>query len=203
MASGRARLVQVLPSRVLIPISQGFSARYVLQTDILPELLKQGHAVGLLVERPADFAAYASTPGITLLRYETQACREYRARARGETFLHRLRSLILSNRGSLASMEGKWRAYWRDRDLRARGGVTRVSDYATALLVWVGKRSRFVRRCLLWVETRFYAPLLHAEVFESFRPDWVVTLSLGIFDFDEYVMREARVRGIPDRKSVV
>ena len=71
------------------------------------------------------------------------------------------------------------------------------------LLIKSGRNSSLLRKLVLWIEHKFFTPDVHSDVFEKYRPDLLVVSSLGTFDYDQFLMREARSRGIPSVSVVL
>jgi len=91
-----------------------------------------------------------------------------------------------------------YRAYLKDRQKNVkRSLIGRFSDLVLDIFVYLGRRVKFLRSLILWAEQAFFSPLLHATVFETHKPDLLVVSSLGTFDYDQFLMREARKRRIP------
>ncbi len=182
---------------VLIPVNQGFAARFILHTDVLPTLLEGGAKVLLAVpQENTYFEEFSRSPQIQLVPYRMSECHSFRNRSSIERRIHALRPFVLSSAGDLQSVDDKFRMYLSENRKQLPGLRGKIKRTGARLAVKALRSSRMLRHLLLWVEETFFAPPIHADIFDTHRPDLLLTTSLGIFDFDEYWMREARKRGI-------
>jgi hypothetical protein len=195
------------PARVLIGVHHGFSARYLLQTEILRELTSSAEKVVVVVgERSAFFDAYARPPEVEVEVVPDAACAAYQQASRLQPILRQLRFYVYGRRVSTSEL--LWEFSRREalaeapgRPLRRLKTRLRMLGYrlATRLL----QSSRRLRLALLRLECRRYAPPFHDSVLDRHRPDVVVVSSLGTMGFDHYLMRAARRRGIPTMSVVL
>lgn len=185
---------------ILIPINQGFSARFILQTDVFRRLQSTpGNQIVLLVpEENEYFRAFLKYPNVRLARYEMEKCHSYRYGSAFERRMHLLRLWVQNERGGdIQTTHDVFLAYLKDHRKRLGQGLGRLKKLAIWTVVKAFRNSKLLRQAYLWVEHTFFAPAIHREVFERFRPDVLVVTSLGTFNFDEYLMREARKLDIP------
>jgi hypothetical protein len=175
---------------VFLVVPQGFAARILLRSEVLPSLLSARARVVALVPNPderymdrefgslgvqlepvrADLAKPATDLGILLYKL------------RSFTLGHAKRSPAFVRKYGLAA------ARWQSKRPRQQ----RAARPALALL-W---RSRMLRRALVAAESRVNATDIYADLFERHRPDLVVTTSPGNAAFDAAILREAARRRI-------
>jgi hypothetical protein len=185
---------------VLIGVHHGFSARYLLQTDILRELTASAERVVIVAgERSAFVDAFARPPEVEVEVVPDATCAAYQRASRLQPILRQLRFYVYGSRVStgellfdLSRREALAEAAGRPmRRLKVR---LRMLGYrlASGLL----QSSRRLRLALLRFECRRYAPTFHDAVLERHRPDVVVVSSLGTMGSDHFLMRAAQRRGI-------
>jgi hypothetical protein len=183
---------------VFLVVPQGFSARCLLRTEILPTLKAAGCRIVILTpnaDEPYMRAEFADEHvRLAPLRAGTQTARSSRV----WWLLYHLRRYTLARAWDSRAFVEKY-AGLQARIRVRRSVVPRCIDLAVKVL-W---RSRALRRLLLWFETRLFKPPLHGDVFDAFPPDLVVTTSPGWFLADAVVLREARSRGVPTAAVVV
>lgn len=65
------------------------------------------------------------------------------------------------------------------------------------IIIRILRKSKVLRRLFLWVECRMFRPDIHKELFEKYKPDAVITTSLGNVGrgYDFLIMREAKKHG--------
>jgi CDP-glycerol glycerophosphotransferase (TagB/SpsB family) len=177
------------PTMFLV-ITQGFAARTLLRTEVLPSLLSAGARIVALVPNPDEpYMREEFEP----LGVELESLRAERAKRKAtrQRFLYRLRSFTLGNAEQSPAFVRKYRmaaerwSYKYPRELR----WTRP---ALALL-W---RFRALRRLLVVVEARANATKVYGELFRRYRPDLVVTTSPGHSASEVAILREAAARGV-------
>ena len=178
------------PTIVLV-IQQGFGARVLLQTEVLTTLIDAGVRVVVLASDKSvvkqylraksididveeiELAAYQSQT-LAPLKHALQLCRSYGLRSQ--------------------TVDDHFRMHWKDiLHLRSVRGVIFLG------IIWVLSRlmrmSQFVMKGVVGLENILDAPRGHDSFFRKYRPDAVVVTSLGTFDEDRYLMREAKRNG--------
>jgi hypothetical protein len=175
---------------VFLVVTQGFAARYLLHTDILPTLLAAGARVVVLAPNAGDASMAAEFTSdrvgleplhASLGRIEQQMVQYVVSRAR--------MNALAGRSGAFVNRYERFRRVKREKNP--------VVVAAVNALVQLASHSRTVRKGLVGFEERRYAVPVHAEAFERHRPDLVVTASVGYVKEDAIVMREARRRGVP------
>lgn len=182
---------------VLIPINQGFAFRYIIQTDIFKNLQASGHLIILLVPDPEDkfFAKLRNYENVTLAKYDMEGCAEYIKKSPVEAWLKTLRLFTQNGRYDIQTTVDLHNAYLKDMRNREDHKFIKIAVLNT--LIGLGRNLEVIRRLILWVEHKFFTPAIHSKVFEKYKPDLLVVSSLGTFDYDQFLMREARRRNIP------
>ena len=180
-------------STIAIAIQQGFSARTLLQTEVLDTLLEAGVDVVVLTSDPVAIRGYLDGRGLSHVAVEQLDTRGYAKRGHGlRRYLFRqLRAYGTRTRTVDDHFEMELKDAWRGR---------RPGGLAALLLVWLVTRlMRWSPAFMKWVvalENRWDSPRVHDEFFETYRPDALVLTSLGTFDYDHYVIREAHRHGV-------
>lgn len=176
--------------RVLLVVKDGWSARFLLRTDILPTLKAGGARVGILSPNVDEeyFAHEFAGPGTDLLAYDPAGSIAYATHHRLQTLMKVLRSFTLRDCGdNLTTLDGFFETYrelHRDRNPLSQGLLTQ----AIKLL----RRFRPLREALYWAENCLYSgPATIGEMVRRFRPQVVVTVSMGQHTNEVYVMRQA------------
>ena len=179
---------------VFLAVRGGFNPRFLLRTDIVPTLRRLG--VNVVVFSPNSdepyFVREFQREGVRLERMRVEACEQYWRRSRLQNYLGWLRSQILSDRGDLRAvrdLEAVLRAEGDGRGLRVA-----VQLQISRVIIAVARRSRWVRATFTKLESWWFAPTFHRDLYERYRPQALVVTSLGYagFGIDPYLMREAR-----------
>jgi hypothetical protein len=181
--------------KIALAVHQGFSIRYLLQTEILRTL--QGENCDLVVLAQDDPEYLATRFGTEVLEYATvpwAVSRGYNHRSRIERALDFVRHY--THRGFVKVSEHHYWIAARDGRLFHRGPVWWIRQGYLRLMILAARRSHPLRRLMVWALDR-YVPRQHVETLRNLRPDMIVTTSLGTFDYDQYVMRAARRLSIP------
>ncbi len=182
---------------ILVPVNHGFAYRYFFQTDIFKTLQASGNQIVIMVENVEDpfFKGLKEFSNVALVPYQVKKCEDYLKKSAVENWLKRIRLFTLSAAGNIQTVKDIHRMYLKDHEKD-----TGKAYWLIRLMNWIVCTTRhfwIARRLILWVEQYFYTPKFHADVFEKYQPDLLVVSSLGTFDYDQYVMREARARRIP------
>jgi hypothetical protein len=176
---------------VFIAIDQGMAARFFLRTDVLRTLIAAGVRVVALVPNPDEPYLVEELEGQGVQLERLRAAREVVLRSRPWWLVHNLRTFALGHPQRSPAFLDYYRGF-RTQVARQRPVVARLFDAA----LWPLWRSRLMRRALRAVETRLFTPALHAEAFDRYRPDLVVTNSAGWFLPHALILREASKRGV-------
>jgi hypothetical protein len=176
---------------VFIAIDQGMAARFFLRTDVLPTLTAAGARVVALVPNPDEpyLAEELAGQGVRLERL--RAAREVVQRSRPWWLVHHLRTFALAHPRRSPAFLDYYRGF-RAQIAGQRPLVARLFDAALRPL-W---RWRLLRRALRALEARLFTPALHADLFDRFEPDLVVTNSAGWLLPHALILREASRRGV-------
>ncbi len=181
---------------VLLVVPLGRSARVLLHTAVASTLLHAGVRVVVLAPRHdmQKFREACGPSGDRLVFAAAAADEAERYHAFGIRGVCALvRSCVADGRQDLATLDNRLAL------LRARlRGRRPWQEPLVALAVGLLRRSGFLRRSWMAVETRWFVAHLHHDVFEQERPDLVVMATPG-FDspVETEALREACARGIP------
>ncbi len=182
---------------ILIPLNQGFAYRYLIQTDIFKTLMAARHRIVLLVPDPEDsfFKELSCHENLFLARYQMEQYSNYLKKSKIESWLKRLRLFIQNGDYDIQSTKDIYLAYLKDNQNQL--SPSSFKYFAMKFLVSIGRKYKFLRMMILRIEQQFFSPPLHSDVFEKYSPDLLLASSLGTFDYDQYLMREARNRDVP------
>jgi hypothetical protein len=179
---------------VFLAVRGGFTPRFLLRTDIVPVLRHLGVGVVILSPNAQEsyFASEFGRNGLITERLRVEECQHYLESSRVQKILQVLRSQILSSRGDLTTIK-QVEAVNADqmRRIGLKGGV--VGAMLRAITA-VARRSALTRQALVTMESIFFRPSFHADLYQAHRPQLLVVTSLGYADsaFERYLMREAR-----------
>lgn len=176
------------PLTICLAVYDGIGARYLLRTDVIPELLAADARVVVLSPNADEhyFRNEMLRCGVTLVTWDLDALTERFDRSRVERSLKVLRAFALDPSVDLSTIEAFFEAFQAEREGH-RVALTAVRA-AVALL----RRSRLLRRALVGLEARLFVDRTHEHVFREHGPDVLVTTTMGHTIYDAYVMRLAR-----------
>jgi CDP-glycerol glycerophosphotransferase (TagB/SpsB family) len=180
---------------VFLVVHQGFVARFLLRTDIFRTLKEAGVRIVIVTpnaDEPYMKAEFAA-PTVVLepLRGDLLRAKKLE-RSSAWWLVTYIRNYALAHGHRSQGFQQKYRRSLA-RISKGQPFVGRCIHAAIQVL-W---RSRTLRRLLLALEMRLYTEDLHADLFESYRPNLVVTTGAGYADDDAMLLREARRHGVP------
>jgi hypothetical protein len=182
------------PPTVFLVAHMGFAARYLLRTDIFSTLKAAGARIVILAPNAAEqyMADEFADANVVLepLRVDWNDFSLVTG-SRFWSLLFYLRSYTIADGHRSEALQDKYRVF--ERVLRDRSRALAAGFRLALNGLW---RSRFLRRLLLGLETRFFTCPIHADLYDRYRPDLVVTTSPGWFFPDAVVLREAEKRRI-------
>ncbi len=177
---------------VALVVQQGFGARVLLQTEVLDTLLDAGVKVVVLASDAPTLTRYLQGRGLSQVAVEqldVNRCRNLR-RATLRALLRRMRLFAVPAKTIDDMFEMEWRDALGRRSWR---GLSFLS------FIWLVSRimrsNELILKSVVGLENRLDAPHLHDAFFEKYRPDVVVFTSTGTFDYDHFVIREAKRYG--------
>lgn len=181
--------------RVMLAIHQGFSVRYLLQTDIFTTLKDSCDIIILCQDGAAEFKQRFADKNVSIACVDAATSLGFQ---RGHQ-LERLLAFIrhYTHAGDVQTTEDHYQIAVQDGNLLGARFRTRILHQILRRFILSARRAKCIRRMVLWLESRLYLPKGHTEILSEHKPDLVITTSLGTFDYDQYVMRAAARLGIP------
>jgi hypothetical protein len=189
-----------MTKRVFIIADHGLAIVYFLQSDILSTLLNAGVEVVLFSDdeaRPAIEKRFGQ-PGLTIEGLRVDRCKKYSETKLPfiQRWLHLFRFVGGSKRVNATSMDGNY--HLAETGILGRG---RVVLPFMRLIIWLMRRSRFVRDIIVRAQN-YFTPDIYPDLFDRYQPDLVIASTPG-WRLDRYLLREAAKRHIPTAASIV
>ena len=181
---------------IFMVLHQGFTSRYLLRTDILRQLKKKGHRIVILVQEPEQeyLQKEFKDTNIFIERFETEKCRSYEKSSYLQRVLKNVRVHSLIPNGDLSTLDDIYKLF--KIRLKKTGVTRKLYLLFINQLIKLCRRYRWFRKLIWAVENNFFAGKFHSLLFEKYRPDMLITASLGYFDYDQHIMREAKKWGV-------
>lgn len=181
--------------KVVLAVHQGFSIRYLLQTDIFTTLRASDvELVVLSLSDAAHLSAKCAAPDVTFEQIPAAVGERALAHGRMQRVLRFIRAYTHAR--PVRTTDHTLAIALKDAALTQPSLRTRGTLLLLRGLVALARRSRPLRRAILALESRYGADE-YAAFMRRHQPDLVVATSLGTFDFDQYVLRAAKQLGIP------
>ena len=176
---------------VMLVVHGGYPSRYLLRTDVLKTLLDADVNIVILTPNAGEeyFQREFASPRVCLEPYRLEECAAYRDASRIQRTLKLIRHATLNGRGDMTTLNYNFSVATHTG---GNGFAKRAYKSGLGVIVGAARRSRWLRRAIVTLESRMFEGGFHRDIFEKYQPDLVVTTSFGYFDFDQFVMREAR-----------
>lgn len=178
---------------IALVVEQGFGARVLLQSQVLSALSRGDSDVVILTPDVASIRAYLDEHGLEGVAVETMSVDEYDRHDRGNlaSFLKRCRGAAVR----CQTVDDMFKMSWSDaiRAHRPKEIVMLVAVWALSRLMRI---SGPIMRAVVGYENRRGTLNAQGDFFERRQPGVVVTTSLGTFDHDHMVIREAKRHGV-------
>jgi CDP-glycerol glycerophosphotransferase (TagB/SpsB family) len=182
-----------MTKRIFIIADHGLALIYFLQSDVIPTLLKANVEVVLFTDDdslPAIKTRYGQ-PGLTFEGIRLKECEQYFQIV--DPFIQRCLQMLRwvggSKRINVTAMDGNYHLL-----AAAFTGRGRFALPLLKAVIWLMRRSRFLRKAIVQVQNR-YTPCFYDDLFEKYKPDLVVSRTPG-WRTDRYILRAAAQRGI-------
>jgi len=175
-------------------VDQGFSARYLLRSEIFDVLRRSGHRLIILTPNSNEpyFQKEFATENVLLHRYETEKYSNYLKRSAVQRILRAAFLFVYENYNEVNHPR-----FWYPQYLSTlttgsfkKKLLGKIFDACVKLL----RKFNLLRKFVQYIETLF-SPRYHNKVFETYTPDLLITTSLGNLSYDHFIMREARQHG--------
>jgi len=182
---------------IFLVVQQGFGARYLLRTDILNELKKNVEKIVIVTPNANEdyFKQEFQKDNVYIERFKNEKCEEFLRTSKGQRFFKLIRSFVLNGKYDLKTVDGHYKIFIKESP--AKDFVTNSKHLIIHIIVKLLRASKILRKLFLWFECRLFSPDIHKELFEKYKPDLVITTSLGNVGngFDFFIMREAKKYG--------
>lgn len=191
--TGRRRLAP-RDKTIFLAVDHGFSARYILRTDIFRRLRDANLWIVILTPNADEeyFRREFSGENVFVERYEIEKCTEYLKRSILQRLFRYWRDLTAKASADLGTIKVRHRRY----RLKYGGGWSGLLRRVMEMPVHLLRHSRWLRRMLVIVEGVLYSPEFHKDLFDRYRPELVALTQMGNWGGpDAYLMREAHNNG--------
>lgn len=180
-------------NRIALLIEQGFGARVIIQTDILKTLVENGLKPVILTSGPNSIKTYLNTTPFRDTPVHKLETEQYDHNS-NQTIIRILRmvrlfSLKTRTVSDLFKMEIKDSKNHQNINNKIVTSIVRI-------LVFVAKLHPAIIHTFILLENKLSLVKSNRVFFETYKPDVLLTTSLGTFDHDAYVLREATNRNI-------
>jgi hypothetical protein len=189
-----------MKKRVFISVDHGLAVVYFLQSEVVPELIRQGVEVVVLTDDSLveKIKERFGQPGLIVEGLRIKQAENYY-----KTHRHTLQFWVTFLRRSGASNKINLEAvtsYVRQVGVEAED-FREVAFPLMLPIVALMQRSKLARRWLVRFQRRFN-PGIYADLFEKYQPDLVLASTPG-WRIDRYLLREAAARGVPTASVIV
>jgi len=179
--------------RIALLIEQGFGARIIMQTDILRILIENELEPIILTSGPKSIKSYLdNTPfkNIPICKLETEAYDQNSNKLIVRVLrMVRLFSLRTQTVSDLFAME--------IADSKRHNNINnKIVTYIVRILVFIAKLHPSIVQAMIRIENKLAFVQANKSFFDQFKPNILLTTSIGTFDHDAYVLRESTKRKI-------
>jgi CDP-glycerol glycerophosphotransferase (TagB/SpsB family) len=177
---------------IMLVINQGFTTRYLLRSNIFHILKRSG--VRIIILSPAAKENYFIKEffgeNVYHELYEPKKYRDKKSKIY-QFFTHaRLYSFNSKYYNNFTN-------YWRVQYFKSRENVSFVKktlDLMLKLTIFILSRSMVARKIFTKIES-LITQEIHRPIFRKYKPDIVITTSMGTLPYDRFIMQEAKKNG--------
>ncbi len=174
---------------IVLIVQQGFSARVLIQSDVLAELAAADCRLVVLTTDADAIRTYLDHRGMPHVAVEAMDTRAYERihRSWANRVFRLIRAYALRVNTVDVNFEMRWKDLWIQRRI-----LNLVQIFVIRFISELMRRSLDVAKAIVGLENRLFCPRAHDAFFRQYRPDIAVLTSMGTFDYDALLMREAR-----------
>ncbi|MBJ13394.1 MAG: hypothetical protein CMG62_10035 [Candidatus Marinimicrobia bacterium] len=180
--------------KIIIPINEGISFRYIFQTDIFKSLQKNSSLIIILAKNKNDtfYDNIRSYPNVIIEDYRENECEDYIKSSKIHNLFRLARSFIQNNKYDIATTIGHHKIFLSDYKKKHNKFYHKLFLFVLNLLIYTGRSIKFIRKLIQRFENFLYTPKIHSDIFEKYKPDILLVTSLGTFDYDQLFIRQAK-----------
>jgi len=179
---------------LVVVVNQGFSARYLLRTDIYEKIKKSKINIVILTPNADEeyFKKEFSDENVSIEMFCTDKYEEYLKRHKFQRLLKTIRSFVLNDKYDISTVDDHFKIYLDARIIR--NTKDKVKVLLIKFIVLLMKKFRIFRTFVLAIENCLFVPDVHKKIFEKYKPSVLITTSLGNVGngHDFLILREAR-----------
>ena len=175
---------------IFLIVNQGFTARYILRSEIFTILKNSGANIVILSQSSDESYFRDEFKGDNIFheKYEPGKYRDKNSKIVLFFTLARLYSFKVSN---------NFTDHWRNHYLSLRNNISiinKINDWILFLAIKLLSQSKNIRKLFINIESTLTRNV-HKRLFDKYQPDMVVTTSLGMLPYDRFIMQEAKKYG--------
>ena len=184
--------------RIIIPVNEGISFRYIFQTDIFKSLQKKSDLIIILAKNKDDpfYNNLKSYKNVIIEDYKENECENYLKSSRLHNLLRLSRSFIQNNKFDIATTIGHHTVFLEDYKKMYKKIHHRFYLFLINSLVYFGRNIKLIRKLIQKFEGFLFSPKIHFDILEKYKPNIMLVTSLGTFDYDQLFIRQAKKKQI-------
>jgi hypothetical protein len=165
--------------KILINITNGISLRYLCHSDILKTLLKKNIQIYILSANSNSTKKNLKIADINYVEFDKIELTKFKYSSKIYSILDIIR--FFSNGGHYRTPQIIFDYY----------KLSLSKFFIISLFKNLLNQFRFLRKFLIYLQSFYYPKSLYKKIL-NIKPDLIITSSLGVFSFDEYVIRIAK-----------
>ncbi len=176
-------------TKIAIVIEQGFGARVLLQTKLLYYLLSQNLDVYILTSGPKSIKRYLSEHNLNHIPVHTLETCKYDKRNQN-TFVRLFKFIRLYSLNT-QTMKDNFKLQISDTKLSTNLN-TKIFMFLVRILVNLSRIDIRIIKLFTYIENKIATVNGNQTFFSQYKPDVIITTSIGNFDHDDHILREAK-----------
>ena len=191
--------------KIIIPINDGISFRYIFQTDIFSSLQKKAEQIIVLVPDKYDvyFDSIKSYRNVIIDDYRLDECEEYFKSSKFHNLLRISRSFIQNDKFDITTAKGHHQVFINDYLAKNKRLRHKFFLFTVNSIVFLGRKLKFFRKFIQSLENFLFTPKIHTDIFKKYKPNALLVTSLGTFDYDQLFIRQAKKNNIKTISTIL
>ena len=183
---------------IIISLNHGISIRNILQTDIFSTLKKSGVKIIILTPNGDDpsFQKKYGSENIFFEKLEMDKYSKYFKKWKIQGVLKSIKWFTYNGKYDNPSTVTDWYNKVHKKEKQSRRLIHKITNIFEKISIPILRSSSKMRIFLIWLEEKLFSPSYHDDIFNKYKPQYLLVTSPGFFDFDQYIIREARKHGI-------
>lgn len=179
--------------KLLINVTNGFSLRYLCHSDILQTIIKNKKIKVFILSNSSESTKKnlaLDTDNVEYIEYNEENLKKFHTSSKFYNFIELIRLYVHGGNFKTPSVMFEYLK------------IEKKKKFIFKLFIFFFRKFKFLRKMIVIFQSKYFPKELFQTI-KKINPDLILTSSLGVFNFDEYVLRSAKALKIKTCTSIL